>query len=145
MKLRVFRRFIRQFFGLLFGFIKRLGFRNDAVEVRNVLSERESWQGIPTTPVGPVLRHNANNLSFVAVDHGTAADAVDRNPIDEITVTSNVQRADVAGKETAGVSLDCRKTEPTDLRADRENAVDWPKIYKSLWKAQLQAEKDDYC
>jgi hypothetical protein len=51
--------------------------------------------------------------------------------------------ADIPTKETKGEGADCMEPEPTNLDANRQDALSWQQWYELFWKLKLARWQQD--
>ena len=75
------------------------------------------------------------------MNNRTTAHTVNRDSVDQVSLSSRKGSAYAAGEETEGRLLYGRITEPADVMADAEGITHWQKCYGDLWKVKVAFEK----
>ena len=70
-----------------------------------------------------------------------ATDAVNGNSIDQVSFSVRLSSTHSAGEEAEGVRRNGRKTEPSDVEADRARRLHWQQSYGALREFKLRFEK----
>jgi hypothetical protein len=113
--------------------------------MRNVLSDTKSRKRTAAGPVGHIGRDRADDLNAISgrrVDHGTPANAVDGNSVNE--VRGRLSSADIAREKTERVRINPREAKPADFNANRKTDVPWEQWYEDLWKIKLMLKKQNH-
>lgn len=71
----------------------------------------------------------------------TAANAVNRNTVNEVSLSRNLSSADGPCKEAEGMRLYSRITKPTDVNSDSARLSHWQHCYGALWELKVSFEE----
>ena len=117
------------------------------MEMRNILGDSQAGQSLAGGPVGGVGADNANNLNSLCaseVQNRAAANPVNCNPVNQVSISKILPSTDVAGKETEIVRSNGGETEPADLRANIDALAHWEQCYGDLMKLKISFEEKNY-
>lgn len=73
----------------------------------------------------------------------STTDTVNRDPVDQVSLSVGLSRADRPREKTKGVWLNSRKTKPADIKADTAGLIQWEKYYRGLWELKLALEANN--
>ena len=113
---------------------------NDIVEMGDILSNQKPRQGIASGSVGLVCGNSSDDLNAIGsvrVGHGSAADAVDGNAINQIGFPVILSGRDVPAKEAERPRLDCGEPHPSHLTTNADLPLTWEQWYKLLWEWKI--------
>ena len=128
------------------------------VEVRNILSQKQPRQRFATRSIGVVSGNGSDDLSslsYMMVDNGASANAIDSNAVDEICPTCRFVGADAAREKAQLIRLYRWEPKPADLGADgnwlvrREQRKDicgeWELVFLKHDHRRVGCVIDSYC
>ena len=73
--------------------------------------------------------------------HGAAADAVDSDAVNQVSLTVSLPCAYGASEEAQGIGLNGWETKPADVNSDAARLLHWQQCYGALWEFKLSFEK----
>lgn len=120
---------------------------SNIMKVRNVLSNSQAWQDFTCGAIGTIGRYSANNLYAVCpvqVQNGAAADAIDSDTINEISISEFLAGTDIPRKEAKIMRGNRGETKPAHFRADVYERAHWKKCYGAFWKLKIDFEEKNY-
>ena len=117
------------------------------MKMGNIAGNRKSWKGITCCSITHICRKSADNLDSIClrgVDNGTSTDAINSNPINEVSMSPFLPCTNISGEETKGVLRDAGVSEPSDLCSDGQDNACREEWYKRLWKFKLRHLRQPY-
>src|SRR4030042_4649845 len=110
---------------------------DDTMKMRNILSERETGQGITISSTCPVCRHDTDKLNTVycgTINDGATTDAINSNTVNKVSLEIVSPCADSAGEKAQSPRLNGGVAKPRNLNADVETCVYRTGGYQVIWQ-----------
>src|SRR5712664_2475886 len=103
------------------------------MKMRNVLSNSQAGKGIASSPITHVSGDSAdylNPVSLSGINDRPSTDAIDRDSVNQISVTPFLPSADNTGEEAERAGSKSGKPEPTNLLSDSKRDTSWEEWYR---------------
>ena len=113
---------------------------NYIVEMGDILSNQKSGKGVARRSIGLVCGNGSDDLdtiSPVGVGNWPAADTIDGDPINQISLPVILSGRDVSVEETQSPRLDGGEAHPSDLASDANLPLTWEEGYKLFWQWKI--------
>jgi len=110
------------------------------MEMRDILSNQQSGERFTGSAVGLIRgygAHNSDIINAVRVDDRPAADSIDSDAINQVSVSVVLPGADTAGKEAERVSFYRGESQPANFNTDSQGRLSWEEWYRLLWKFKV--------
>ena len=106
------------------------------------MSNRKSRQrvaGVPVSDIGRDRSDNLDSIGFRGVKNRAAADAVDRNSVDQVGMELVFPGANISREEAQrSARANSGKAQPSDLDSNSQPGIAWEQVYERLWEFKLR-------
>src|ERR1700691_1394389 len=117
------------------------------MKMRNVSSDGKAGKGLAGGSVTDVSGNRSDDLDTFSSAHihdGAPTDSVDRDAINQVSVTPLLSSTDLSAKETQGSGGQRGKAKPADFSANRQRVTNWDEWYRILWQLKISRLKQNH-